>query len=70
MKNSYLEYQRKVLIDTLSKTKDTNLINSFYIALMTATLEAKRPQDSEQVLNAAGSELRSAGSNLESPFLS
>ena len=65
MEKSYSEHQRKVLIDTLSKTKDTNLINRFYTTLMAFTLEAGRPQDSEQVLNVAGSELQSARSSLE-----
>lgn len=57
MKKSYSEYQRKSIIDAVSKTTDVELLNEMYTTLMTFILEAERPQGSEQVLNAAGSEL-------------
>ena len=54
MRNSYLEYQRKTIIDTVSKTKDATLLNEMYTTLMTLTLERERLQDSEQDRDALG----------------
>lgn len=57
MKKSYSEYQRKSIIDAVSKTTDVELLNEMYTTLMTFILEAERQQGSEPALNAAGSEL-------------
>ena len=54
MKNSYLDYQRKTIIDTVSKTTDANLLNEMYTTLMTLTHEGERLQDSEQDRDARG----------------